>query len=152
MLRGRLGIAVLLALVTLVAQAGEVKVHQWPAEWHYVKQEITTVPVVMDIGYWVEIVNQDDVLKLQQVSIHDYEGVLDLEVKCNFELTLFADIAPTGTVPGVYSCGFANPDVDPPGGIVTLGAKLENASLGTVPGGTENVHVASITISVIPRY
>jgi hypothetical protein len=45
-----------------------------------------------------------------------------------------------------------NPDVDPPGGVATLGAKLENASLGTVAGGTTNVHVASITVSVIPRY
>ena len=151
MLRGKWVIVALTACVAMTAQAGELKMHQWPAQWQYVPQEVTTIDVVMDVGFWIEIVNQSDVLKLQQVSIHTYEGCLDLEVKSNFNLTLSCTITPTGTVPGTYSCLFLNPDIDPPSGTATLCARLQNANIGTVPGGSVDVHVASITVRVVPR-
>ncbi|MGE5295308.1 MAG: hypothetical protein ACM3VT_10820, partial [Solirubrobacterales bacterium] len=45
------------ALMAVVAQAGEIKFHEWPCA--PVPQEITTIPVVMDIGFWIRIKDQD---------------------------------------------------------------------------------------------
>jgi hypothetical protein len=134
-----------------MAPAGEVKLHNWPVQFRYVPLEVTEVPVTMDIGYWIEIVNQNKVLKLQQISIDEYEGSLDLEVRCNFNLTFVSEIVPNGTVGGTYSSSFVNADIDAPGGIATLSAKLENADISGVPGGLFDVEVASIKVKVVPR-
>jgi len=108
MFRGRLAIVGCVLLAAVAAQAGEIKVHNWPVQYRYVPQEVTTIGVVMDVGFWIEIINQDDVIKLEQVSIQKYEGCLDLQVKCNFNLTFTCEIVPTGTIPGTYSCAFLN--------------------------------------------
>ena len=57
---------IIMASIVLLAggvQAGEIKVHQWPAQ--FVPLEISTFPVVLDVGFWVEIINQNEVIKLQ---------------------------------------------------------------------------------------
>jgi hypothetical protein len=149
MSRGKLAIVALVTILAVSAQAGEIKTHQWPAT--FVPQEIATINVVMDIGYWVQIVNQFDVIKLKQVSVHTYEGCIDLKVKCNFNVALSASIAPTGAVAGTYSCTIDNPMVDAPGGVAALCARLTNANIGGQPGGSKNVHVAVITVKVVPR-
>ena len=151
MFRGRLVIVGLAVLVAVAAQAGEIKVHNWPVQYRYVPQEVTSIGVVMDVGFWIEIVNQNDVIKLQQVSFRQYEGCLDLQVKCNFNLSFSCEIVPTGTVAGTYSCAFLNSDVDAPGGVTTLCARLEDANIGNVPGGSVDVHVASVVVCVVPR-
>lgn len=141
----------LLAVVgTAAAPAGEIKTHYWPCA--FVPQEIATIPVLMDIGYWIEIVNQDTFIKLRQTTINTYEGCTNLHVRCNADLTLNCWIAPTGTVPGTYSCSISgSANVNRPGGIVTVCAKLKNPNLASHPGGSVNVHVASVTITVVPR-
>jgi hypothetical protein len=151
MFRGRLVIVGLAVLVAMTAQAGEVKLHNWPVQFRYVPLEVTNVDVVMDIGYWIEIINQNKVLKLQQVSLREYEGSLDLQVRCNFNLTFVSEIVPNGTVGGTYSSSFVNPDIDAPGGTATLQARLEDADIGSVQGGTFDVQVASIVVKVVPR-
>jgi hypothetical protein len=64
---------------------------------------------------------------------------------------LSSSITPTGAVSGTYSCSLADPYVDAPGGVATLCARLLNANLGSQPGGSKNVHVAVITVRVVPR-
>jgi hypothetical protein len=60
------------ALVTMAAQAGELKYYSWPTGG-FIPQEITTIPVKMDVGYWVRIKDQDKLeIKLQQISVHEY--------------------------------------------------------------------------------
>lgn len=137
------------ALLASAATAGELRYYPWPAT--YVPQEIVDIPVVMDVGFWIEIVNQDDVIKLQQVSLHTYEGCLDLEVRCNFDLTMSCSITPTGAIEGKYSCYMQDPDVDVPGGTATVCARLEDANLTGQPGGSRNIHVATVTVRVVPR-
>ncbi len=147
----RQGWVVVCAVVVLAAAAsgGELKGQVWPVD--FVPQEIVDIPVVMDVGYWVYIVNQNDIIKLRQVSIHRYEGCLDLEVHCNFNLTLSCSVAATGAIGGQYSCSLEGADIDVPGGISTVCAQLENAELSGRPGGSRNVHVATVTIRVVPR-
>ena len=137
------------ALVTTAAPAGELKFHAWPVA--YVPVEVVDIPVVMDVGFWVDIVNQDDVIKLHQVSIHRYEGCLDLEVHCNFDLTLDCSIISTGAIDGRYACSLQDPDIDVPGGTATVCAQLVDADLDGQPGGSRDVHVATVTITVVPR-
>jgi hypothetical protein len=151
MYRGKIAALALLALTATVAPAGELKIHNWPVT--FVPQEIPglEIPVLLDVGFWVDIVNQNDKIKLQQVNIHTYEGCLDLQVRCNFDLTLSCAIHPTNAIPGNYSCSIAGADVDAPGGIATLCAKLTNANLGSQPGGSKNVKVAVVTLRVVPR-
>jgi hypothetical protein len=94
MSRRRLLIVGLLAVLwAAAAPAGEIKTHYWPCD--FVPQEIATIPVLMDIGYWIEIVNQDAFIKLKQVTINTYEGCTNLQVRCNADLTMGCSISPT---------------------------------------------------------
>lgn len=149
MSRKSLFIGLTVALLAAAAPAGEIKIHEWPTK--FVPQEVTSIPVLMDIGFWMEIANQNAKIKLVQIDMHTYEGCVDLKVRTNFNLTLSASITPTGAISGSYSCSIENPDVDVPGGDRTVCAKLKNANLGGQPGGSRNVQVATVTIRVVPR-
>jgi hypothetical protein len=149
MLRARLSIVALVVLLAPFARAGEIKTHQWPT--HFVPVEVASIPVVMDVGYWMQITNQGDIIKLHQVTVTRYEGCIDLKVKCNFPLFLSCSIAPTGAITGTYTCSIQNAAISPPGGTTPLCATLTNANLAGVPGGAMNVHVATVTIRVQPQ-
>jgi hypothetical protein len=149
MSRGKLLVIASVVLLATTVQAGEIKVHEWPTV--FVPLEVTSYPVVMDIGYWMEVVNQYDVIKLQQVTIHKYEGCIDVKVKCNFNLLLSCTIAPTGAVGGTYTATLTDAAINAPYGVAHLCVKLENANLTGQPGGSKNVHVATVTIRVVPR-
>lgn len=149
MLRQSLIVVCMTALSAAAAPAGELKCGYWPAS--YVPQELADIPVIMDVGFWVHVLNQDEAIKLRQVSIHEYEGCLDLEVLCNFQLTLSCSITPTDAIEGEYSCSIQGADIDPPQGIAKVCAQLRDANLGGQPGGTRDVQVATVTIRVVPR-
>jgi hypothetical protein len=149
MLRGKLLVIASVVLLATVAQAGEIKTHQWPTR--FVPLEVATYPVVMDVGFWMEIVNQFDVIKLTQVTIHKYEGCIDVKVKTNFPLLLSCYITPTGAVSGTYTATLTNAAVYPPYGEAKLCVTLDNANLNGQVGGSKNVHVANVTIRVVPQ-
>ena len=145
---------VIIGLVLLLAggaSAGELKVHMWPVKC--VPQPVCQIKVLLDVGYWIRISCED--LKLQQVGVRTYEGCRDLRVECNFPAQLGCFITPTGVVPGDYSCTLVPNTVDPPGAPPSqkprLCVHLDNADITGVPGGAHDVHVATVTITVIPR-
>ncbi len=143
------------AVLAVAAQAGEIKYHEWPTA--LVPQEITTIPVVMDVGYWVKIKDQGDLkITLGQQSIHTYSGCTNMVVETNTCLTFSSSISKmtkdgNAVVPGDYSSSVSPADLDSPGGTVSVCAKMENADLSKVAGGTKGVHVANVTIKVVPR-
>jgi hypothetical protein len=152
MLKKSLIVVAAVALLAGAAQAGEIKIHEWPCE--FIKQEIPglAIPVVMDVGFWVHVKDQDKLkIKLQQISIHEYEGCTDIVVETNFNLSMSCKITPTGAVGGDYSCSVSPSDINAPGGTTTVCAKLKKAKLGDQPGGTKNVKVATIKLLVVPR-
>jgi len=149
MLRARLSIVTLVVLLAPFARAGDIKIHQWPTQ--FVPVEVASFPVVMDVGFWMQIINQGDVIKLHQVTVTRYEGCIDLRVRTNFPLILSCTIAPTGAIAGTYTASIQNASVAPPSGTSTLCATLTNANLTGVPGGTTNVHVATVTVRVQPQ-
>lgn len=142
-------------LMAVVAQAGEIKYHEWPCA--PIAQEITTIPVVMDVGFWVRIKDQGDLrIKLSQDSIHTYSGCTTAVVETNSCLTFSCSISRvtidgSAVVPGDYSCSVSPANIDAPGGSLTVCARIANADLSRVPGGTKNVHVANVTVRVVPR-
>jgi hypothetical protein len=138
-----------IALLAATAPAGEIKIHTWPTQ--FIPQEVTSIPVVLDVGFWMEIVNQNTKIKLQQINVHTYEGCVDLQVRTNFNLTMSCSITPTGTIQGQYSAFIDGADITVPGGTATVCARLTNADLSGKPGGTKNVQVATVIIKVVPR-
>jgi hypothetical protein len=151
MLKKSLFVVAIVAMLAGMAQAGEIKVHDWPITWEYTFQEVTTIPVKMDVGFWLNIPDQDKLsIKLNQTSIHSYEGCTAMTVQCNFKAALSTTIAKTGAVGGDYSSWVTPNEVDPGSTSVDVCAKLVKANLGDQDGGTKNVKVADVTVWVAP--
>lgn len=149
MSRRSLFIGLIIALLATAVPAGEIKIHEWPTA--FIPQEVASIPVLLDVGFWIEIVNQDAVIKLQQINIHTFQGCVDLIVRSNFNLRLSCTITPTGVIAGDYSCSVQNANIDAPGGVATICARLTNADLRGRPGGSKDVHVATVVVRVVPR-
>lgn len=143
--------AVCAAMVfTGTASAGEIFLSTFPTT--YIPQEITDIPVLMDIGYFVFIRDQDKLqIKLLPTGVREYEGCTNVEIEANFDLRLSCDIVANGAVDGDYSCSVTPNLVDAPGGTVAVCAQLVDASLLNVVGGTMDVQVATVTLKVAPR-
>lgn len=139
-----------MAVLAVSAQAGEIKVHTWPCT--PVAQELATVKVIMDVGYWVKISNQGDKIKLTQSAIHTYSGSQTYKVSTNSDITLSVSVASNGTVPGDYSVGIdpANVPANSKDYGVKITVNLANANLQGVPGGSKDVYVADVKIKVLP--
>jgi hypothetical protein len=154
MLKKSLFVVALVAMLAVMAQAGEYKAHNWPT--NYQAMEITTIPVKMDIGYWVRILDQDKLgIKLNQNTTHEYQGCCDMKVQCNFLVELSASISKASGSPvdGKWSAKINDSgsyNLDSPGGTVTVCAFLKEANLTASTGGQNNVHVANVTIKVRP--
>jgi hypothetical protein len=139
------------ALLAVSVQAGEIKLHNWPCT--FVSVEITSIPVVMDVGYWVKIKDQDKLkIKLVQdeTDIHKFKGCVDMVVENNFNIVLSCSISATGAVPGEYSCSVDPANVPSGGGTVKVCATLTKADLSKTPGNSKDVQVATVKIKVKP--
>lgn len=151
-MKGCLTTAAVLAILAVGAQAGEIKTHEWPCQ--FVALEITSIPVVMDVGYYVRIKNQDSLrIKLVQdeQDIHTFKGCTDMTVESNFNLTLSASISKTGAIDGSYSVTLNPTDANAGSTTVQVCATLKNANLTGQPAGTKDVQVATVKIKVKPR-
>ena len=92
------------ALLATGVQAGEIKTHTWPVQFVFL--EITSIPVVMDIGYYIRIKDQDKLkIKLVQdeLDIHKFVGCVAMVVESNFNAVLSASITQTGAVIGDFT-------------------------------------------------
>ena len=120
----------------------------------YLPEEKCVIPVVMDIGMYVEILDVRSLsIKLKQVEFETYEGCTEIRIKSNFDLELGCMVKSTGMVPGEYSCSIDNPKVplDLSENVVVrkVCVKAEKVKiLYTAPG--LDVHVADVTVTVMP--
>ena len=148
--RSLLAVAVV-ALLAVGVQAGEIKTHDWPCQ--FVALEITSIPVVMDIGYYIRIKDQDKLrIKLVQdeFDIHKFTGCVDMVVESNFNLVLSASITKTGAIAGDYAVSLSTSTADVGSTTVKVCATLTNADLASQPAGTKDVQVATVKIKVKP--
>jgi len=148
--RSILAVAVV-ALLAVGVQAGEIKTHEWPCT--FVALEITSIPVVMDIGYYVRIKDQDK-LKIKLVQdeqdIHKFKGCTDMVVESNFNLILSASISKTGAIDGEYSVSLDPSTANKGSTTVKVCATLIKAVLTGQEAGTKDVQVATVKIKVKP--
>jgi hypothetical protein len=139
------------ALLAAGVQAGEIKTHNWPTQFIFL--EITSIPVVMDIGYYIRIKDQDKLrIKLVQdeQDIHKFKGCTDMVVESNFNLVLSASISKTGAIAGDYSVSLDPSTANAGSTTVKVCAELKNANLTGQPAGTRDVQVATVKIKVKP--
>jgi hypothetical protein len=153
MLKKSLFVAAAVAMLAVSAQAGEIKVHAWPTVW--VAQELATIPVVMDVGYWVAVKNQSwNKITLTQIDTNKFSGCTNITVEANFAVTLTCSIDKTGPVGGWFSCDFgpgvSSVDVDPGSTSVQVCAYLNNADMKN-SNPEEKVEVARVKIWVKPQ-
>ncbi len=151
MLKRSLVAVVAAALLATGVQAGEIKTHNWPVQFVFV--EINAIPVVMDIGYYIRIKDQDKLrIKLVQdeTDIHRFTGCTDMVVESNFNLELSASITKTGAVAGDYSVSLDPYTAQAGSTTVKVCATLKNAVLTGQPAGTKDVQVATVKIKVRP--
>jgi len=155
MLKRSLIALAVVALLAVGVQAGEIKTHDWPCT--FVALEITSIPVTMDVGYYVRIKEQDKLgIKLSQAenSITTFTGCTTFTVESNFKVALEASVTATGQVPGDYSISKLDPSVVNGGGVsstpVQVCVKLEKAQLWKQAAGTKDVQVATVKIKVKP--
>jgi hypothetical protein len=148
--RSILAVAVV-ALLAVGVQAGEIKIHEWPCS--FVSVEITSIPVVMDVGYWVKIKDQDKLkIKLVQdeADIHKFSGCTNMTVENNFNVAFSCSISATGAVPGEYSCSVTPGTLPAGGGTVKVCATVIKADLSKTPGNSKDVQVATVKVKVKP--
>ena len=153
MLKKSLFVVAVVAMLAVAGQAGEIKTHTWPTT--FVAQEIATIPVVMDVGYWIVVKDQSsNKITMSQVDTKNFSGCKDIKVENNFALTLTCSISQDGPVGGNFSCDFgpgvSSLDLDPSANTVKVCAYLSNADLKN-SNPKSNVKVATVKISVGPR-
>lgn len=142
-----LGVLAAVALWATAAPAGEIALFHWPDSLP--PQEVAAVPVVLDLPWWVGIVDLDKpAIRLTQRSAYEYEDCLDLVIETPRNLSVSARITPTGAVPGTYSCWLSSPFINAPQSILSICVKLETQAV--LPP-MNDVHVGTVTLTITPR-
>jgi hypothetical protein len=125
----------------------------WPATYDF--KDICVIPVRMDVGFWIKIVDcKDKKLDLKQVSIHKYSGSVDVSIQCNVNISLNAVWnKASGVDLGGYgkSVGVSPSNLDAPGGTVTISLTLTDVNLANLAGGTNCIQVGTVTLQVRPN-
>ena len=124
----------------------------WPATYDY--QDIAVIPVHMDIGFWIKVVNAKDLrINLKQVEIHKYSGCVDVTIQCNVNIKLSVSWSKkTGVDLGGYSSSVSvtPSSLAAPGGTVSVCLTLSSVDLSKLLGGTNCFEVGSVTLKVRP--
>ncbi len=162
MLKKSLICVAILALAMPAFAADTFKFHGWDktttVTYHW--NDICTMDVVLDVGYWINIDCAGDIKVTQDSLLGDpfysYSGCSDaIVVQANFDATLKASAASASAAGGSWSATFgaSGPDtIDIPAGETTVsvcvaGTGVEIGELAQA----DNVKVATVTISVLPQ-
>ena len=121
----------------------------------YSPQKACVIPVIMDIGMYVEILDIRNLsIKLKQVEFETFEGCTEIRIRNNFDLELGCRVKPTGLVPGDFSCSIDNPkvplDLSENVAVRKVCVKAEKVKILSTPPGLD-VHVADVTITIVPE-
>ncbi len=146
-------IAIAVVLMAVPAFAGSVKVHEpWPTQ--LVPVEICKIDVILDVGFYIQIVDEKAIEVTQDTQSSDpaktYVGCKNTDVKSNFAAQILASIAGTSPAGGEWSVT-VTPNTVPAGTtsveICVTGKKVDISKL---TGGAKNVKVAEVTLKVLP--
>jgi hypothetical protein len=148
-------IAIALLAIALPAVAGDLKVHKpWPTK--YVPQEITTIDVVMEVGYYIHVKDQKSIKVSQDTSASDpyktYKGCKTSDIVSNFNAKLSGTVNSESAAGGDWKATFSPASI--PAGttnvqICVSGAKVDIGNLQGDAG--KEIKVATLHIMVVPE-
>jgi hypothetical protein len=145
--------AVAMLAVVMPAFAGQLKIHEpWPCS--LIPQEVAKIDVVMDVGYYIQIVDQGPLPVVQDTSsndpYHTYTGCKTTDVKTNFVAQLILSAAPASLANGSWSATATPSVVNPPVTNVEICVTGTGVNIDQLVGGTKGVKVAEVTVKVLP--
>jgi hypothetical protein len=146
-------IAVTVLAMCMPAFAGQLKIHgNWPCT--YVAQEICKIDVIMDVGYYIQIVKQDAIKVSQDTTsndpYHTYTGCATKEVKSNFNAALSVSAAATSAAGGSWTATVNPSTVNAGSTQVQFCVTGTGVNIDKLTGGAKDVKVAQITVKVMP--
>lgn len=169
-------IAIAILAITMPAVAGDLKLHDWPITGQpdpvtpeYIGQVVATIDVILDVGYYIHITNQDDI-EVEQDDVNNavinptqsYFGCNDTDVVSNFAADITLAAAATSAACGTWVAKWADDDAGTnPQDVLTTPAVASTIStficvtgtgvnIGALPGGATDVPVAQVTVTVVP--
>jgi len=145
--------AVAMLAVVMPAFAGQLKVHEpWPSA--LIPQEVCKIDVVMDVGYYINIVDQKAITVAQDSTssdpYHTYVGCKKTDVKANFSAQLILSAASYSLAGGSWSATATPSVVTPPLTNVEICVKGTKVNIDQLTGGAKAVKVAEVTVKVLP--
>jgi len=123
----------------------------WPASYNSV--DICAIPVRMDVGFWIKVNSCKDLkIDLRQVSIHSYQGQVDVSFVCNVNIKIGARFDKASGMPGmdVDYLNVTPSALSAPGGTVTVKLGLKDVDLSAMTGGVNCLQVGTVTLTVKP--
>ena len=153
MLKKGLFVVAAVAMLAMTAQAGEIKLHQWPCT--LVPQEITVIPVYLNAGYYIYIKDQSNLkIDLSQVtgSIKNYTGSCTMVVKTNFNVAFSCEVTPVAGYSADSWTATPSPATLAPSAAeqnVVITLDVVNLNLAAVPAGV-NTLIANVKVKVVP--
>jgi hypothetical protein len=119
-------IAIAVLAIALPAVAGDLKVHKpWPTQ--YVAQEITTIDVVMEVGYYIHVKDQKSIKVSQDTSASDpyktYKGCKTTDIVSNFDAKVSGSVSAASDAGGEWSAQFND------GGSVVIAPGTTNVNI-----------------------
>jgi len=153
-------IAVALLAMAMPAFAGTIKVHTpWPCA--PIPQEVAKIKVTMDVGWWINVTNQDPIKVDQDTSstdpFHTYVGCSGKrDVKSNFNAQFVLEVKPVDFAGNALPAGgnwsaTADPNPIGPGTTkVVFCVKGTDVKIENLTGGSTNLQVATLSVKVLP--
>jgi hypothetical protein len=124
----------------------------WPATYDY--QDICVIPVRMDVGFWIKVVDcKDKKIDLKQVEIHKYAGSVDVAIQTNVSIQLSVSFSKASGMPTINqdSLSVTPSTLDAPGGTVTIALKVKDVDLSAMQGGQNCLQIGTVTLKVRPN-
>ena len=138
------------------AQAGIVKVHQWPCVTltEAVSQSICDIDVLISVGYYIHLTDQDVILVGPDSSSgdpwHCFAGYKSAEIFTNFSAHLSVSIVPSGPNVGQWGASVSPEDLSPGQSIIKIFVQGSNVDIQALAANAPQ-RVATVTLSVVPR-
>ena len=144
--------AIALLMIEIPALAGQIKFHE-PVPTKVQEVDVCKIDVVMDVGYYVQIVDQNPIIVTQDSTssdpYHTYVGCKKTEVKSNFAAQLFLSAVPKSNAGGNWSA-WAAPSLALPGtNPIDICVKGTHVAIEQLIN-AKNLTIAEVTVKVLP--
>jgi hypothetical protein len=143
-------IAIAVLALAVPAFAGSLKVHEWEIETSYKAQTICTIDVLIDVGYYIVIENQDPVTLTQDLDTNSYSGTYTTNVWTNFDADLSLSVA-NQLIDGDIVLGTESATINAPGDVLSCTITATDVDIVGLTAGDEGVKLCDIIITCTPH-